>query len=69
MHEFNSYEEQDLDVDPVIFLQCGHFYARSTLDGVMEISEFSWKIVEILQFAAMLQRSNSKRFLPRTVID
>ncbi len=40
MLEFNSYEEQDLDIDPVIFLQCGHFYSMSTLDGMMEIGEF-----------------------------
>ena len=30
----------DLDIDPVIFLQCGHFYSMSTLDGMMEIGEF-----------------------------
>ncbi len=47
MLEFNTYEEQDLDSDPVIFLECGHFYSRTTLDGIMEIGEFSLKIAEI----------------------
>lgn len=41
MLEFNTYEEQELDSDPVIFLQCGHFYSRTTLDGIMEIGESS----------------------------
>lgn len=45
--EFNTYEEQDLDSDPIIFLECGHFYSKTTMDGVMEIGEFSLKIAEI----------------------
>ncbi len=49
MLEFNTYEEQDLDSDPVIFLQCGHFYSRTTLDGIMEIGESSLKIADIFQ--------------------
>jgi hypothetical protein len=31
---FETYEDHDLDTDPVIFLSdCGHFFATSTLDG------------------------------------
>lgn len=39
MVEFKSYEQQDLDADPVIILKCGHFYSTSTLDGIMELGE------------------------------
>lgn len=37
MIEFNTYEDLDLDKDPIIFLPCGHFFSVSTLDGVIEL--------------------------------
>lgn len=37
MFTLTSYEEHDVDADPVLFLPCGHFFAASTLDGHIEI--------------------------------
>ena len=34
------YHELDLDEDPIIRLPCGHFFATSTLDGIMGINSF-----------------------------
>ena len=39
---FNTYEDQDIDTDPIIVLGCGHFYSTSTLDGIMELGNASW---------------------------
>jgi hypothetical protein len=33
----STYQDHDVDDDPVIFLPCGHFFAVSTLDGFLEI--------------------------------
>eukprot|EP00210_Caulerpa_lentillifera_P007090 g6783.t1 len=41
--EFRTYREltdEDLTVDPLIVLECGHAYLMSTLDGHMELEEF-----------------------------
>ncbi|KAH8434873.1 uncharacterized protein LDX57_012504 [Aspergillus melleus] len=37
---FDKYREINLDEDPCVFLPCGHFYAVSSLDGIMEIKKF-----------------------------
>ncbi|RDW81247.1 uncharacterized protein DSM5745_04804 [Aspergillus mulundensis] len=34
-----KYAEIDVNEDPMIFLSCGHFYTRSTLDGLMEMKD------------------------------
>lgn len=34
-----TYGEVDLDADPCIFLLCGHFYTRSSLDGTVRMSD------------------------------
>jgi hypothetical protein len=34
---FAHYEDQDLDQDPCIFPDCGHFLSMSNMDGVMEL--------------------------------
>lgn len=34
-----SYEEYDIDEDPIVCLPCGHFYSISTLDGCLGLSE------------------------------
>ncbi|KAL4804436.1 P-loop containing nucleoside triphosphate hydrolase protein [Aspergillus unguis] len=34
------YADIDVDEDPILFLACGHFYTRSTLDGVMSLKEY-----------------------------
>ena len=39
MIEFNTYEDHDVDSDPIVFLQCGHFYSMSTLDGIVELGK------------------------------
>lgn len=35
-----QYAEINVNQDPIIFLSCGHFYTRSTLDAMMEFSEY-----------------------------
>ena len=37
MKSFTTYEDHNVDEDPVIFLPCGHFFAASTLDGCTSI--------------------------------
>lgn len=37
---FQNYKDIDADKDPLIFLSCGHFYTRSTLDGIMELTDY-----------------------------
>lgn len=39
MLEFGSYEDHDVNADPIVFLSCGHFYSMSTLDGIMELEK------------------------------
>jgi hypothetical protein len=34
----STYDDHDVDDDPIIFLPCGHFFAVSTLDGFLEIT-------------------------------
>jgi hypothetical protein len=34
-----SFEDHDVDEDPIIVLPCGHFYATSTLDGHLGMNE------------------------------
>ena len=36
---FTQYSDLDLDLDPVIFLDCGHFFSMETLDGTFEMSK------------------------------
>ncbi|KAH8703337.1 hypothetical protein BGW36DRAFT_443478 [Talaromyces proteolyticus] len=38
--EFKEYRNIDIDKDPLLFLSCGHFYTRSSLDGVMEMRQY-----------------------------
>lgn len=38
MLEFKQYQEVDIDIDPCIFLDCGHIKTLSTLDGFMDMS-------------------------------
>ena len=37
--EFSTYEQIDLDVDPIIILPCGHFYTRSYMDCALEMDK------------------------------
>jgi hypothetical protein len=39
MVSLESYEEHNVDGDPIIVLSCGHFYSTSTLDGLFGLSE------------------------------
>lgn len=36
---FQKYADIDVDEDPVVFLSCGHFFTRFTMDGIMAITE------------------------------
>ncbi|KAK6518253.1 hypothetical protein TWF506_005413 [Arthrobotrys conoides] len=36
---FETYEDIDLNVDPVIVLKCGHIYTMSSLDGFLELEK------------------------------
>ncbi|KAL4885988.1 hypothetical protein BJY04DRAFT_230198 [Aspergillus karnatakaensis] len=35
--EMQTYKDVDTSQDPIIFLSCGHFYTRSTMDSIMEL--------------------------------
>jgi hypothetical protein len=35
----SQYKDHDLEVDPVLFLRCGHFFTLGTLDGVLMMKE------------------------------
>ncbi|KAJ0417154.1 hypothetical protein BJY00DRAFT_325758 [Aspergillus carlsbadensis] len=37
--DMKPYADVDVNEDPIIFLTCGHFYTRSTLDGVMDLQQ------------------------------
>lgn len=37
---FTDYANHDCNADPLIFLPCGHFFAISTLDGILEMNLF-----------------------------
>lgn len=39
MIEMKDYENHDVDEDPIIVLPCLHFYASSTMDGLLGMSE------------------------------
>lgn len=39
MINMSTYGDHDVDADPIIFLPCGHFFAMSTMDGVIEIGK------------------------------
>ncbi|PYI11934.1 P-loop containing nucleoside triphosphate hydrolase protein [Aspergillus sclerotiicarbonarius CBS 121057] len=39
MIEFRTYEDINVDEDPLVFLSCGHFYTASSLDGIMGMSD------------------------------
>ncbi|KAI5817547.1 hypothetical protein BZA77DRAFT_309854 [Pyronema omphalodes] len=34
---FTTYRDMQLDLEPVVFLACGHFFSVTTLDGIMDI--------------------------------
>lgn len=34
-----TYQEHDVDSDPIVVLPCGHFYATSTLDGLFQMNQ------------------------------
>jgi hypothetical protein len=34
------YANIDVNKDPMIFLSCGHFYTRSTMDGIMDLRQY-----------------------------
>ncbi|KAL2816292.1 hypothetical protein BJX63DRAFT_143404 [Aspergillus granulosus] len=38
--EMKPYADVDINQDPIIFLSCGHFYTRSTMDEIMRLQEY-----------------------------
>ncbi|KAL3446759.1 hypothetical protein BJX65DRAFT_318478 [Aspergillus insuetus] len=38
--EMRPYANVDVNEDPIIFLSCGHFYTRSTMDGIMDLRQY-----------------------------
>lgn len=39
-YEMNEYRGVDLDADPCLFLGCGHFFTKNTMDHQMTMSEY-----------------------------
>lgn len=55
--EFKKYNDVDLDLDPVIVLNCGHVFTISTLDGLMDLAKFYKMDENDLPIAIQAQRA------------
>lgn len=54
MISLSSYEEHDVDDDPLIFLQCGHFFSMTTLDACFNLSDVYEKDLTTGEFIATI---------------
>lgn len=59
---FETYEEHDIDADPIVCLPCGHIYSISTLDGHLGFSEVytkeseRWTATKSLRTASIYEK-------------
>ena len=41
--EGKQFNELDVNISPLLFLPCGHFYTIDTMDGIMELDKVYYK--------------------------
>jgi hypothetical protein len=58
MINLTSYRDHDLNEDPMVFLPCGHFFATSSMDGILEIHKVYQKDPNSDAFVGLISRGN-----------